>query len=153
MKNVLKVGNRSIKHTYECSIAFGQFPCSWIRIRVPNTRIQIQCSQNECGSRSGSTTLVNPHPSPPKHKSDVQGVRARPQLRVEAVSDYLESPQLVRLLRRLEADESASLRSLVLAHIGSPAYSAFKVQNEIFFISIFQVALMGSRNVLGLPDS
>jgi hypothetical protein len=46
-KNILKVGNRSKKHTCEGTTAllkgrkpglfvnFGKFPCSWIRIRFP----------------------------------------------------------------------------------------------------------------------
>ena len=49
--NILKVVNRSKKHTYEYEgtkafmkgrkpgllLNFGQFLCSWIRIRIPNT--------------------------------------------------------------------------------------------------------------------
>ncbi len=68
---ILKVGNRSKKHAYEGTKAFlrgmkpglivnfGQFPFSWIRIRIriPNTEPDPR-QPNECQSESESTTLL-----------------------------------------------------------------------------------------------
>jgi hypothetical protein len=40
-------------------VNFGQFPCSWIRIRIPDTRIQdSQINADPCGSGSGSGTTL-----------------------------------------------------------------------------------------------
>ncbi len=66
-ENIIKVpvGNRSKNiHTKEPKpslfVNFGQYPYSWIRIRIPNTNPDPK-QPNECGSRwtgSGSTTLL-----------------------------------------------------------------------------------------------
>ncbi len=36
---------------------FGQFPCSWILIRIPNTDLDTE-EPSQCGSGSGVTTLL-----------------------------------------------------------------------------------------------
>jgi hypothetical protein len=69
MKNILKVGNKSKKQTFEGTKAllkgrkpglfvnFGKISCSWIWIRIPNSDPRSGSrTANQCGS--GSTTLV-----------------------------------------------------------------------------------------------
>jgi hypothetical protein len=63
MKNILKVKNTltKLQKPFERQEArffenFGQFQCSWIRIRIPNSN---PGQPNECGS--GSTILRQTH--------------------------------------------------------------------------------------------
>ena len=63
--------------------------------------------------------------------------------------DYVDSTQLMRLLRQLESPESADQRKQVISHIGKAAYASFQVGLPVpifsrLFFPVFRIRIRWS---------